>query len=299
MPNALATKTATGGAVRWIDVDTVDETRVLALGRELPVLEERDLRECLPPRQRPKFVDRGPYQFLILLLPIYLRQERTIVTEEVDILLTEDAVATVHTGAIPVFRELHAAPPDGDARTLTLDILERLIGYCGPILLHLQEDIERQERRVGETTSEQDLRTAAELRRNVAAFRRTFLPTAHAIEHLRDALGRSNRMIAERCDRLVNQVHEILLLLEDFLTTIGTVHEAQRSLLTYRLNRAMTTLTVIAVLTFPLTLIATLFGMGAVATPLLGHPYDFWIIVGGLTTLALAMLAAFRANRLL
>lgn len=58
------------------------------------------------------------------------------------------------------------------------------------------------------------------------------------------------------------------------------------SLLTTKQNETMTVLTIMAFVTFPLSLLASVFGMNTVETPIVGHNNDFWIVVGIMFTLA-------------
>jgi magnesium transporter len=51
-------------------------------------------------------------------------------------------------------------------------------------------------------------------------------------------------------------------------------------MLTTRQNEIIKNLTIMAFITFPLTLLSSMFGMNTTSSPILGHPADFWIIVG-------------------
>ena len=52
------------------------------------------------------------------------------------------------------------------------------------------------------------------------------------------------------------------------------------SLLSAKQNETMKVLTIMAFVTYPLTLISSIFGMNTENTPLIGHHYDFWIVLG-------------------
>ncbi len=56
----------------------------------------------------------------------------------------------------------------------------------------------------------------------------------------------------------------------------------------------MKTLTVLAFIFLPLSFIAGLFGMNTTNNPIVGSPYDFWIIVGGMLTLAIFFFIYFK-----
>lgn len=61
--------------------------------------------------------------------------------------------------------------------------------------------------------------------------------------------------------------------------TLSALRETNAAMLTTRQNEIIKNLTIMAFVTFPLTLFSSLFGMNTEKTPIIGHNYDFWIIV--------------------
>lgn len=61
--------------------------------------------------------------------------------------------------------------------------------------------------------------------------------------------------------------------------TLAALRETNAMMLYTKQNEVMKTLTIMAFITFPLTLFSSLFGMNTEATPIIGHSFDFWIIV--------------------
>jgi Mg2+ and Co2+ transporter CorA len=59
----------------------------------------------------------------------------------------------------------------------------------------------------------------------------------------------------------------------------------------------MKTLTVISVVTFPLTLIATIFAIHAPGTPFIKHALGFWIIFGIILVGGTMMVVLFKKRR--
>jgi Mg2+ and Co2+ transporter CorA len=56
----------------------------------------------------------------------------------------------------------------------------------------------------------------------------------------------------------------------------------------------MKILTIMAFLTFPLSLFSSLFGMNTTATPIIGNPHDFWIIVSIMMLAIITIVSYFR-----
>lgn len=79
--------------------------------------------------------------------------------------------------------------------------------------------------------------------------------------------------------------------------TLNAVRDANDAMLTTKQNETIKTLTIMAFITFPLTLFSSMFGMNTEATPILGHPHDFWIIVGIMTCVTVFFFAFFKYKR--
>lgn len=69
------------------------------------------------------------------------------------------------------------------------------------------------------------------------------------------------------------------------------------SLLTTKQNEISTNLTVMAFITFPLTALASIFGMNAKFMPFIGQPGDFWIILFLMATITFFLYLYFRFKR--
>ena len=82
------------------------------------------------------------------------------------------------------------------------------------------------------------------------------------------------------------RVHNHIMRHTEFLHEL---RETNNSLLSTKQNETMKTFTVLAFFTFPLTLIAAIFSTDAVHEPIVGLPYDFWMIIGIMACVALLM----------
>jgi magnesium transporter len=94
---------------------------------------------------------------------------------------------------------------------------------------------------------------------------------------------------------LLDQAKEIWDTLENLKETIEALQQTNESQISFQLSDIMKTLTIISVITFPLTLIATVFGMNTVISmPLTRSPFGFWYVLGIMFVLMLTMLLIFK-----
>src|SRR3989338_5849559 len=90
------------------------------------------------------------------------------------------------------------------------------------------------------------------------------------------------------------RVHNHIMRSTDFLHEL---RETNNSLLSTKENETMRVLTIMALLTFPLALFFAIFDINAKSNPIIGLPYDFWIIVGIVFTIGTSMLMYFRHRK--
>ena len=63
------------------------------------------------------------------------------------------------------------------------------------------------------------------------------------------------------------------------IDTLNELRQTNNSLVSTKQNEVMKVLTIMAFITFPLSLMASIFGMNTLYLPIVGHPFDFWIII--------------------
>ena len=78
---------------------------------------------------------------------------------------------------------------------------------------------------------------------------------------------------------------------------VNELRDTNDSLLSTKQNEVMKVFTFLAFCTFPLTLIASIFAMHTQYTPIIGHPYDFQIIIGIMITVVLSLFGWFRHKK--
>ena len=78
---------------------------------------------------------------------------------------------------------------------------------------------------------------------------------------------------------------------------IEVLNNTNESLTNNQMNMIMKTLTMFSVIVFPLNLLAAVFGMNTIVTPLVEHPYGFWIIVAMMLLGTTFMLGIFKYKR--
>ena len=136
------------------------------------------------------------------------------------------------------------------------------------------------------------------IRRDILDFRRAIKPQDTILESLKirgtEFFG---KLTKPYFSDIIGDHMRVWELLENHKETIESLQEANDSLLSHRTNRIMKLITLFAVIVFPLTLLASLFGMNTRHTPIIGINHDFWIIVGIMIIGTTAMLIVFKKKK--
>lgn len=297
--------------LQWVHLRASGQEELAVLRRRF-LLREDDLRDVPPPTQRPKIVFRENYVFFILLFPYFDKARQEILMSEVDFFIGHNFLVTVNDGdhvAVlnnAVSRTYRSRPGNGrlngqDASALAMALLDEMISSLFPMLIHMSEDIDTAESALfdeNERHSEDTISRLLRIKTNITGFRRAVMGHKHVIDHLQgDALPEVVRIDPTVVRRLVDMTKEIWSLLENHRETISALHDTHVSLLSFRTNQIMRTLTIFSVIVFPLTLLAAIFGMNTASMPVVGHPYGFWIIVGLMLLGVVGMIAFFKEKR--
>lgn len=301
--------------VRWIDIEqpTKEALNYLKQTFDFHVLDYEDI---ISITHRSK-ADRYPnYVFMILLLPLLQRKENIIISGEIDFFLGKDFLITIHRGDIPTFVDLfqlceaseqarasfmHASP-----QYLLYKILQRLLQYCYPILDQIDSEIDRIETDIFSSGKQSLLQSILVVRHKITDMRRIIQPHRQTLVRLQkpnladeEPDFKLDDKYEEYFDDLRDYTQEIWNQLESFKESVEALHETNQSLISYRINEVIKTLTIFSALMLPAGVVAGLFGMNAEHIPFAGETNDFFIFTA-LTALGIALtLLYIRHKRLL
>ncbi|PIT88088.1 MAG: hypothetical protein COU29_03685 [Candidatus Magasanikbacteria bacterium CG10_big_fil_rev_8_21_14_0_10_36_32] len=299
--------------IKWINVSKQSEPELNYLQKQFD-LDELDIKESLPPFQRAKIAKRPDYYFMVLHFPIFDRVSRRLLFTEVDFFLSHNYLITVHDGKLialeQFFNQCKKYPQmsneyfTGSAVHILFELLNRMLEAIFPILLHVNDDITLVDKKLfthisGQEMAEEVLR----LKTNVVTFRRTMQGHRTVMERLILYSGMFNdkNLDLQAQQHYINSLREftseIWHMLENQRESINALHETNESIISLRTNQVMKILTIISVITFPLSLLAAIFAIDAPGRPFVDWPYGFWIICGLMVLGATFMISLFKKKK--
>jgi len=254
----LNVKKVVYGLISWVDVEmpTLGEMEYLKRTFDFHLLA---LDDCLSRVQLPKVDDYDDYLFLVLHFPLCDRDARLTVHSQVSIFLSGDYVVTVHRGDL---RPLTKLIRDQSPGYLLYRILKDLVDYCFPILNQIIEKVDSLEVRVLDTAAKGLARELSVTKRDILAYRRIVRSQIQALELLEKKEYAFLQVDPDvYFGDLADLMRRIWVELEDLKEVIESLHDTHVSLTSHCTNEVMRTLTIIATIMLPLSVLSGLYGM--------------------------------------
>lgn len=279
----------------WVDIensnDFEDETLI-----EIFNFHDLAIEDCVTDVSQPKVDDYEEYLFLVM--HALSLKEAHLHTVEVDIFLGPNYVVTFHKEpikSIDTLRENAKRKPDlylgRGADLLVYSALDLVVDHYMPIIEGYEDVIDEIESRMFNDSGQSCLEEVMQLKRDVFHFRRIIGPQRDALNFL----TRNPNMLIKEDNRIYfrdvyDHLFKIYGIVEGFQEVISGVLQAYFSYSSHLLNKTIQRMTVMATLSMPAIMIASIYGMNFKNMPELGHPYGYWFSLGLMASLSIGML---------
>jgi magnesium transporter len=291
----------------WVHVDAPDQATANELAQRFG-WHPLDVEDILSKRQRPKVDDYPDYVFAVLHFPVFDKAIQRLNAAELDIFLGSDYLVTLpNVELLPVTRLFNRCREYEELRNqlfskgsgrLLYEVLDDLFDYCFPILDKIGHKLDRIEDDVfEELASEEVVRDISNVKQEIIAFRKIIKPQRPTLRVLERTV---ERFLPEELelyfDDIVDASERIWDLLDNYKEVVEAVEQTNESQIARHQNDVLRVLTVFSVVLLPLTLIASIFGMN-VEFPGFGTAEAFWLIIGAMLALIVALVGFFRWKR--
>lgn len=138
----------------------------------------------------------------------------------------------------------------------------------------------------------------SKLKRKLLIFRQTLFAHKLVLDELKVVVpDLFTKKLAERICEIEHEYQHQLHRVEILLSTTEELRNTNDSLLTSKQNEIMKIFTILAFITFPLTLFTSMFGMNTISTPIIGEPGDFWIILWTMAVVSVSFFMFFKYKK--
>jgi magnesium transporter len=293
----------------WLDIQDPDDAEIDFL-LETMQFHQLTVEDCLIPQQHAKIVFFDDYIFLTIhsFISSVKEFEISLVSEEMDVFLGRNFIVTVHEYPIKIINEL-LANGNSKAQNASLSkgidyavysLLDKIIDSYFPVIENYNTLFDILDDKIFKDSNPLLMSKILKAKKSLLTVRKYLGP----LRAVMSQLIRTNTVFV-RAKSLVyyRDVYDHVMLLydmvENFRDMFNTIMEAHLANTSNRLNEIMKTLTVVATIMMPLTLITSFYGMNVKAPEfewgLAGYIF-VWVIL--LLTL-IFMLIFFKKRRLL
>jgi magnesium transporter len=298
----------TAHGLTWIHLDAPDHEAATTLAARFG-WHPLDIEDVLSKRQRPKvdeYVDEG-YLFAVLHFPVYDKNVQRLNAGELDLFLGQDYLVTLPSvELLPVTRLFRRLEEDEARRDglfsrgsgrLLYEVLDDLYDYCFPILDKIGYKLDAIEQDIDSARFEDIVRDISKTKQEIISYRKIVKPQRPTLRLLERHVERFLPEDLELYfDDLVDASERIWDLLDNYKEVVEALEATNESAISHRQNDVLRLLTVFNAVLLPLTLIASVFGMN-VLYPGEGTAAAFWVIIGAIAVLGVALLGFFRYKR--
>ena len=296
----------TKGKITWIDIVHPTDEDLRWLQKKFhfhPLL----MHELKGPSARSRVEPYDNYLYLIYHFPVYDPIEKVSSRREINLIITNKEVVTVrYDKTLEPLNEFRARLDERSELNekvfestlqLTYHLLEALLGFNQRQLRHIQEKVEGVSSQLFKDHEKEVLREISYLKRDISEYRIIVKPQDELLRSLLDSgvkfWGERSRIYI---NDLIGDYVKLINHLEAFREAVSDFEDTNNQLMNVKTNEVVKTFTILAFLTFPLMLFAALFSMNTKQTPIVDHPYGFWIILFIMVTSVMGMFVYFRGR---
>ena len=250
------------------------------------------IEDCLHRHTHPKIEEYENCLFLVVYGPGFKGYEEDFSPWEHDIFLGENFLVTVHdqeSAVVNQVRERVERNPAVAVKSpcmLMYHLLDAVIDSYFPVLERLEQRLEGIEKQLFEHFSEAALKRIFATKKEVLAIRRLLAIQREIFSTL---THRELRYVKAPTQTYLRDVYDHIIRLFDSLEIMRellfSALEAYTSQVSNKMNSIMKTLSIVATIMLPLTLIASIFGMNFTVIPGLESALGFWGTMGGMGAL--------------
>ncbi len=287
----------------WVDLESPTPQEVKNITDQIGI-EELIAEELLLPSTKPRLEFHGHYIYTVMHFPA-LRHTHTSVEQEIDFIIGHNFLVTTHYDTIDPLHKfskvfeansmLDRSSLGEHAGYLFFYMLKKLYKSVEHEVEYIRQDLSRVEERIFGGNEVEMVPEISQSARDLLNLRQTIEPhreILHAFEE--DAPKFFGESFASYARALSNEYYRVHNHIARQTDIVHELRETNNSLLTTKQNETIKTLTLMAFVTLPLTVIAGIFEVNAKYMPIIGMPYDFWIIVGIMAATCVGILAFFK-----
>lgn len=299
--------TYTHKKLTWVDLEspTTEEVRSVM---EAYKLDPGVADELLMPSLKPKVDPYRDYIYLILHFPAFKHTHSGDPNQEIDFVIGKNFIITTHYDTIdPMHKfskmfEVNSILDRSDmgehAGFIFYYMLKKLYKALEHELESIHDELAVISDRIFRGEEREMVIELSQVSRELLNFKRAIAAHREVLKSFETAgLKFFGSDFSYHLSAAINEHYRVVSQIEGNIEMLGELRETNNSLLSTKQNEVMKTLTIMAFIVLPATLIASIYNMNTTYLPVVGTPGDFWIIIGSMVLFTGALFTFFKFKR--
>ena len=293
--------------VTWIDLEspTKEEVHKIMEGYSIhPTVAE----ELLMPTLKPKVDLHNNFIYLILHFPAFRHTHNSQQNQEVDFIIGKDFIITTRYDTIdPLHKfskvfEVDSILDKSDIGThagfVFFFMIKKLYKALEHELEYIHDALETIEEDIFEGREKEMVVSLSIVSRDLLNLKQALSPHKDVLNSFEEVgLKFFGKDFTHQIRSIGSEYYKINNIIHTHSDSLKELRQTNDSLLTTKQNEVMKVLTIMAFVTFPLSLIASIFGMNTSTLPIVGGPNDFWIIMIIMVSFTVIMFTFFKYKK--
>lgn len=296
-------KTSTYKDLVWLDLKNPSQEEIEKIMKDYEIPKEAG-EDLLSPTPKQRVVQYPNCVYIVMHFPELRNPKNHDHRKEIDFILGHKFIVTVHYDNIHTIDtiEKNILIETDEIEYNAGHIFHKIIKNLYHTLLRdvevIKEALAKVENGIFKGHEKKMVIELSKIHRDILRFRNAVIPHREAISTLfgivRDFYGEKYEYFIHDMSAECQRVERRMQSNKDMLDELRLTND---SLLESKQNEAIKGLTMMAFITFPLSLIATIFSMPTRTKPLIGNHFDFWIIIGIMVVVTILSLGYFKYKK--
>jgi magnesium transporter len=259
--------------------------------------------------KRTKMDIHSNHAYFVLSFPYYEKNKQKMTSSMVHFFVSGNFLVTIVHGKLKTIKSLFEALTqnhriqnlfiDATPERLVYEILNKLYLESMPIIDEFIDENDKIEETIFSGKEKKMISQILISRRNIIDFRKIMQGHKDVLKKLITYLVDSPQYKLKRNEvyihDLIDHSKEVWSHLESLKERIEALQQTNESQISFKLSDIMKMLTIISVITFPVTLIAGIFGMNTIdSMPFVQGEYGFWVVIAIMLSIVIIMLSLFK-----
>jgi magnesium transporter len=280
----------TCGVMTWINIVNPSNEDIQDLSTRYPNFHPLNLQDCLSELEFPKLDHHDDYIFLVVQFPYWDEKERISRPGEVDIFISNGLLVTSHRDELkPMHEMFETAQADEQARLrlmgkgaspLLYELMNSLVDYCFPIIHRVHKNLSLVQEQMFHGNPRHILETVSFYRRDLISLRSILKPQREVVgELIRGSWSFIHEDLDPYWGDISDHLAQLCSLLDEYTEIVDGLADTIDTLASHRIDGVVRVLTIVTILTLPITVLSTVFSMN-VSLPYGEHPIVFFLVIG-------------------